>query len=210
MPEPVIESGQKVLFIGDSITDCGRRGDFKPLGAGYVAAAVNIFTARHPELEVDWENRGIGGNTVVDLDGRWREDCLDLAPDCLSVMIGINDAARYGRTPAGAVSPPDVYRATYDRILAQARDEVGCRLILMEPFYITLDETDPVSKVLPEYLATVAELAASYEAILVRTHEAFQKALPARSEEMWAADRVHPGGEGHALAALEWLEAVGA
>jgi lysophospholipase L1-like esterase len=208
MREPCIESGQTVLFIGDSITDCGRREAFKPLGAGYVAAAVNIFTAGHPGLEVEWVNRGIGGNTVVALAERWREDCLDVKPDWLSVMIGINDSARYGRSPAESTSPPDVFRSTYDSILAEARDKVGPRFILMEPFYITLDRDDPVSKVLGTYLRTVHELAEKYEAILVKTHEAFQKALPLRSEEKWASDRVHPGGEGHALVALEWLKAV--
>ena len=209
MGEPLIEKGQKVLFIGDSITDCGRQGQSKPLGSGYVATAVNMMIARYPGLGVEWVNRGVGGNTVVDLERRWQADCIDEKPDWLSVMIGINDSARYGRGPAQAVSPPDVFRRTYDAILAEAAEKVGPRLIIMEPFYITLDETDPVMKVLPDYLAAVHDMASQYEAVLVRTHEAFRKALGARSEEKWAADRVHPGGDGHSLVALEWLEAVG-
>ena len=41
-----IEDAQTALFIGDSITDCGRRGAEAPLGSGYVRFFTELATAR--------------------------------------------------------------------------------------------------------------------------------------------------------------------
>ena len=81
MNDLVFQSGQTVLFIGDSITDCGRRQDQEQLGNGYVR-------------KVSYVNKGIGGDTVEGLESRWTTDVLDIKPDWLSIKIGINNAAR--------------------------------------------------------------------------------------------------------------------
>ena len=86
---------QKVVFIGDSITDCGRRGEPNaPYGAGYMAMVRNFLIARYPGLNLAFENRGISGNTIRDLKARWEEDVIAEQPGVLSVMIGINDVWR--------------------------------------------------------------------------------------------------------------------
>src|SRR5437762_2767741 len=91
----IFEQGQKVLFIGDSITDCGRReGPHAPYGNGYVALARTFLLARYAELGLEVVNRGIGGNTVRDLAARWQDDVIAEQPDWLSVKIGINDVWR--------------------------------------------------------------------------------------------------------------------
>ena len=96
-----LKQNQTLLFIGDSITDCGRQElPYAPLGCGYVNFAANFLLASIPHLNLTIENRGIGGNSTRDLRDRWQEDCLDLKPDIVSVMIGINDLWRkYGETP---------------------------------------------------------------------------------------------------------------
>ena len=127
MTELLFDQGQYVLFIGDSITDAGRRqAEYQPLGFGYVMIAASMIEARYPELELRFENRGIGGNTVLDLKARWQEDAIDLQPDWLSCLIGVNDATRVWRHgPLHQKLAPDHYRANYRQLLQQVRDEVG-------------------------------------------------------------------------------------
>ncbi|MGH2352531.1 MAG: SGNH/GDSL hydrolase family protein [Chloroflexota bacterium] len=128
---------QKVLFIGDSITDCGRRAEpHAPYGNGYVHLARAFLLARYPELGLEIVNRGIGGNTVRDLATRWEADVIAEQPDWLSVKIGINDVWRTIANRLDEAVPLDEYEATYRRLLTQARERTNARLILMEPYVI--------------------------------------------------------------------------
>ncbi|MCK5843183.1 MAG: hypothetical protein KAG97_00665 [Victivallales bacterium] len=94
--ETRINDGAKIVFIGDSITDCGRRDpQSEGLGiSGYVRIFSELMTCREPEKKIEILNRGIGGNAVDDLRARWNEDVLMQRPDILSVKIGINDLHR--------------------------------------------------------------------------------------------------------------------
>ena len=53
-----------------------------------------MFLAENPGRDITFINRGISGNRVRDLRARWQEDCIDLKPDILSILIGINDSWR--------------------------------------------------------------------------------------------------------------------
>src|SRR5687767_12058874 len=100
----IFEQGQRIVFIGDSITDCGRRDAFAPDGNGYFSLVRAFVTARYPDLGLTWENRGIGGDTTRHLVARWEQDVVALKPDWLSVKIGINDVWRkYGEKAHEAV-----------------------------------------------------------------------------------------------------------
>src|SRR5512139_2711418 len=90
----IFQAGQRVLFIGDSITDCDRRFLAAPYGDGYMNLVRAFVTARHPQVRLTWLNRGVSGDTVRDLARRWEHDVLALQPDWLSVLIGINDIWR--------------------------------------------------------------------------------------------------------------------
>jgi len=86
-----------ILFQGDSITDGGRRreryyaNDSGGMGGGYVNMLVGQILKKYPGKGIKIYNRGISGNKVHQLRDRWNEDCLQLQPDVLSVMIGVND-----------------------------------------------------------------------------------------------------------------------
>ena len=94
MSNLLFQSGEKVLFIGDSITDCGRRGDHAPLGSGYVKKVTELITAKYPGRRIEYVNKGIGGDIVEGLEARWDVDVIAEQPDWLSVKIGINNASR--------------------------------------------------------------------------------------------------------------------
>jgi lysophospholipase L1-like esterase len=133
----IFEQGQKVLFIGDSITDCGRReGPHAPYGNGYVALARAFLLARYAELGLEVVNRGIGGNTVRNLAARWQDDVIAEQPDWLSVKIGINDVWRTISNRLDEAVPLDEYERTYRQLLDQTRERTRARLILVEPYII--------------------------------------------------------------------------
>jgi lysophospholipase L1-like esterase len=203
----VFERGQRILFIGDSITDAGRM--LAPQwGTGYVHLARAFLLARYPELGLDVVNRGIGGNTVRDLRGRWEEDSIALTPDWLSVKIGINDVWRAVSGLREEAVPVEEYEETYDALLTRSR-AAGARLILMEPYVIETDRQDPFRRLLDTYIPAVHRLARRHDAILIRTQEAFDEALRAQPSSYWAEDRVHPAAPGHAVIARAWLRGVG-
>jgi acyl-CoA thioesterase-1 len=209
-----IQPGQTVLFTGDSITDCGRRAEHRPLGAGYVRMAVDLINARYPDNGCRFVNTGIGGNIVRDLFDRWTDDCIRYQPDWLSVMIGINDLHRWlsgGQDMYDAAGYEDLYR----KILARAREETGARLVLVTPFYMSTAAPGEeqgwrgrVMKALPAYIAATERLAGEFDALLVQTHEMFQRQLKLHAADEYCAEPVHPNATGHLLIAHEWLKAV--
>jgi lysophospholipase L1-like esterase len=200
---------EKILFIGDSITDCGRRGPDAPFGNGYVSMVRSLLLARYPDLKLSFANRGIGGDTTRHLAARWSEDVIRERPDWLSVKIGINDVWRgFGENVHEAV-PLAEYTATLRGLLTQAREETGARLILMEPYMIEPDRAQPMRRTMDRYGAAVGELAGEFDAVLVRTQAAFDTALEHSTPGDWADDQVHPGPAGHAVIALAFLRAVG-
>ena len=210
-----IAAGSKIIMIGDSVTDAGRtqpvgEGLFDPMGRGYVNMADAFIGATYPERKIRLINMGNSGNTVRDLETRWQRDVLDMRPDWLSVMIGINDVWRQFDSPLRpeqAVSL-DVYEATYRRILEKVAPTLQ-GLVLMTPFYIEDRREDAMRRRMDEYGAVVRRLAADYEAIFVDAQAAFDASLEHYYPASLAWDRIHPNQIGHAVLARAFLNAVG-
>jgi len=200
---------QRIVFIGDSITDCGRRDVAAPYGNGYVSMVRNLLNARYPELNLVVVNRGSSGNTVRDLAQRWEKDAIAERPDWLSIKIGINDVWRFfANRPQEGVPLPE-YEATLRRLIERTRAVTGARLILMQPYLIEPDRTDPMRAEMDRYGAVVSALAREYESVLVRTQDAWDAALAHTSPTVWAEDRIHPTAPGHAVIALAFLRSIG-
>ncbi|MGK5739233.1 SGNH/GDSL hydrolase family protein [Micromonospora sp. URMC 103] len=206
----ILRAGQRVVFIGDSITDCGRRDANAPYGNGYVSLVRAFVTARHPGLGLRWVNRGVSGDTVRHLAARWERDALGERPDWLSVMIGINDIWRRYRGPVAEAVPIDEYERTLRALLRRAVDATGCRLILGDPYLIEPDRAEPQRADTDRYAAVVAALATEFGAVHVPTQAAVDRALAASTPGDWADDRVHPNLAGHALLADAFLAALDA
>ncbi len=207
----VWQDGETVVMTGDSITDCGRRGDAAPFGAGYVRQVIAQVTARYPDRAIKFVNTGIGGNCVDDLQGRWREDVLDHQPDWVTIMIGINDLHR----TLNAVKDlgPAEYERRYRDVLDQTRS-AGAKLVLIDPFYMSLEhgqETHQgeVLKRLDGYLAVVDKLAGEYGALHVKTQDAWLKVLPHHPQAEWCNEPVHPNVDGHLVIAHAVLSTLG-
>lgn len=205
---PLLQDGDLVLFQGDSITDAGRyRPDPAHLGYGYVMQAVSWFHALYPEKDVRFLNRGVSGNRVVDLAQRWQEDCLDLRPTWLSLLIGINETwRRYdSHDPTSTRDFADAYRALLERTLAA----LPVRLILCEPFVLPVPEDRMAWRAdLDPKIAVVRQLAREYRALYIPCDGLFAQAATQREPAFWAEDGVHPTDAGHALMAQAWLRTV--
>lgn len=210
----LLEKGQKLLFIGDSITDCDRA---KPegegrgaLGNGYVSLVDAFLQSSYPELGIRVVNKGISGNTVRDLKARWQEDVTDQAPDWLAVMIGINDVWRQFDLPfmPDKHVPEDEYEATLRELAADAKPRVR-GLVLMTPFYLEPDANDPMRARMDRYGQIVKQIAGESGALFVDTQAAFGRVLGHLYPAALAWDRVHPSQAGHLVLARAFLNAVG-
>lgn len=211
----LLEKGSKMVMIGDSITDCERKypygeGLFQGIGKGYVALVDAHLQLAYPELEIRCVNMGIGGNTVRDLKKRWQTDVLDLRPDWLSIMIGINDVWRHFDEPKIKESHIDLqeYESTLFELVEQARPGLK-GLVLMTPFLIESNVKDAMRKKMDEYGLAVKRVAEQTGAVFVDIQDEFNKMLNYYYSGTFAADRVHPDLAGHMIIARAFLNAIG-
>lgn len=199
-----------VLFQGDSITDAGRsRENDAALGGGYPNVIANWFSAMYPEKGVRFLNRGISGNRAKDLRARWTADCIDLKPSVVSIMIGINDTwRRFDRNDATSA---EAYAEDYRQILARVRDELGAKVVIIEPFVLPHPEDRKGWRIdLDPKIQAARELAREFNAIYIPLDGLLAAACVKAPPAFWAADGVHPTPAGHAFIAQAWLQAVGA
>lgn len=207
-----------MVFIGDSITDAGRdpSGEAAPwlpdfgLGHGYVSQVWAWLMSAHSELHIRVFKKGISGNTVRDLSTRWQSDVMELAPDVLCVMIGINDVWRQFDVPhrQEAMISPEEYRDTLDRLLGQIRPQLR-QLYLASPFFIEPNPDEPMRRRMDEYGAIVRELAVRHDGNFIDTQAAFNAVLIHLHPSAVAWDRIHPGPHGHMVIARAFLKAFG-
>ena len=200
-----IQDGERMLFIGDSITDCGRGDRAMPLGDGYVSMFTELATAKYPERNIDWVNMGVGGNRTTHLKERWQTDMIDHRPDRLSIKIGINDLNSFRRGDPDGV-PPDQYKRNYDEILTSSRQALGeIPILLITPFYILKDRDDEVEGavlgMIPEYINGVEEMSAKHGTLLLNLHDVFQEQLTYRPTSTFCPEPVHPNHTGHMVIA---------
>ena len=205
-----LADGQKIVMIGDSITDAGRRETDPPYGTDYMSQVRAHVMERYPELDLTWENRGVGGDTVRHLAARWEEDVIVEQPDVLTVMIGINDVwRRFGDRPLEAV-PADEYVSTLVTLLRQATSETGAEILVGSPYVIEADKSDPMRAAMDIYGGLAKSVADEVGAEFVDVQAAFDRVLETTTSTDWADDRVHPNAAGHQVIADVFLEALGA
>jgi lysophospholipase L1-like esterase len=205
----LFQPNQKLLFIGDSITDCGRRGDHSPYGHGYVRRIQEWLGAVHPELNLSIVNKGISGNTIRDLIARWGEDVTAEQPDWLFIKIGVNDMWRFVTDRLDAAVPVEEYKRHYQALLDDAQSRTDAQIMLIEPFLAEPDLADGFRGGLDQYRLAVRHLAETNDLPVVKLQDAVDAGLAHQPFDYWTTDRVHPTPIGHTLIAREVLKACG-
>lgn len=210
-----IQPNSKLVMIGDSITDCERarpvgEGLFEAIGKGYVSLVDGLLGATYPAHRIRVVNMGTGGNTVRDLRARWQTDVLDLKPDWLSVMIGINDVWRQFDSPLQVEQHVGLteYESTLNELLHVTAPTLK-GLVLMTPYVIEPNRADPMRQTMDAYGQVMRQLAERYQAVFVDTQAAFDAVLAHIHPMALAWDRVHPTRTGHTILARAFLQAVG-
>lgn len=212
---PKIATGATLLFQGDSITDMkwGRNQKDRNhyLGHSYVYLIASRLHTDMPQAKLNFLNRGISGNTVGDLKARWQKDALDLKPDVLSILVGVNDVGRAVR--ANKTVDVGAFEKDYRWLLEESRKaNPDLKIILLEPFILPVTRVksawDTWRGQIDQLRPIVAKLARDHKATLIKTQDIFDAAAKLAEPSHWIWDGVHPLPQGHELIARNWIQTV--
>jgi len=205
-----IEENEKILFQGDSVTDVGRiRNEEDNLGSGYPMMVASWFAAMYPEMNVHFLNRGNSGESIKHLETRWKEDCLDLKPTMVSILIGINDCWR--KFDSNEPTTPAQFECSYRNLLGKIKKQGIKKIIMLEPFVLPVTpDRKAWREDLDPKIHVIRELARDYGATLIPLDGIFSAASVLKPSSFWTADGVHPTNAGHALISRQWLKTVNA
>ncbi len=198
-----------ILFQGDSITDCGRREEKDNLGFGYARMVTQALTKKYPQKSFTFYNRGISGNRTFDLKGRWRSECLDLKPDVMTILIGINDVWR--KVDSNDYTSDEAFADNLEYLLKSVKEK-GVKIIVLEPFLIPCgagvregmrEELDAKLRVLRPVASKYADRYIALDGLFYE--EAINNNKPS---EYYSGDGVHPSEDGHKFIAGKVIEAI--
>ncbi len=205
-----------ILFQGDSITDAGRKREDETtpnkqsmLGNGYAMFASAHLLADNGEKKLQIYNRGISGNKVYQLRERWEKDCMEIKPDILSILIGVND---YWHKKSGKYDGDlGKYDADYRDLIAYTKMHLPeTKIVICEPFIIAggkaLDET--WESEFSGYRTVAKQISKDYKTVFVPFQKVFNEALKKAPVEYWGQDGVHPSMAGAQLMAEAWIKSV--
>ncbi len=203
--------GKLILFQGDSITDGNRYKDKASewdlnhqIGHAYPYVIAALLGAKHPEKGYAFKNRGVSGDQIAQLFGRWKADTLLFRPDILSVLVGVNDQSETGSDPARFER---VYRMLLDEALEA---NAAAKFVIIEPFLLPVGryEADWAGHYdkMRRYQEACARVAEDYGAVFVPLQQKFLALAEEYGAAYWIWDGVHPTEAGHGVIALEWME----
>ena len=200
---------KSILFQGDSITDGGRvRGNEIMTGIGYPTLVKSALGFDSPNQYIMY-NRGIGGNRIVDLYARIKVDTINLEPDIMSILIGVNDVWHEINDKNGVDADKfyKVYCMMIEEIKAALPD---VKIMLLEPFVLRGPDTEAhwdefYSEVLKRAQKT-KEVAEKFNLPFIPLQNKFEEAAKVGGNNYWLSDGVHPTAAGHELIKREWLK----
>lgn len=210
-----LAKGATILFQGDSITDAGRdrsrseANDARALGNGYPMFLAGGLLRDHAAEKLKVFNRGISGNKVPDLAARWQADCLDLKPDVLSILVGVNDIwHKLNGNYDGTVA---TYQSGFKDLLEQTQAELpDVRIAICEPFVLRCGAvTDQWFPEFTERREAARQVASDLALEWVPFQTMFDEASKIAPPDYWAGDGVHPTLAGHSLMAETWRQTLG-
>ncbi|MBQ8894958.1 MAG: SGNH/GDSL hydrolase family protein [Clostridia bacterium] len=200
----------RILFQGDSITDAGRdRANPEHLGSGYPKFVAGAMSLDHPG-EYEFINRGISGNRIVDVYARIKADIINLKPDVMSIMIGVNDVWHELSRQNGVDA--EKFERIYDMLISEIKAELpDLKVIILSPYVMTGTSTEALGyeefhKEVQLRIAAAKRIAEKYGFAYVDLQQKFDEAAKGDIPRL-TADGVHPVAGGIELIKRAWLEA---
>lgn len=208
------KKGYTFLFQGDSITDGNRtrNNDWNHvMGHGFAYLIASRLWFDFPEKEFHFFNRGISGNKITDLAARWQADTLDLKPDLLNILVGVNDTET--AVKGNKESTPQQFETDYRTLLEKTRQTLpDIQLVLCIPFLLPVgrvkDKWESYQEALKPRQEIVRHLAEDFNAIAIDFQQGFDDALKKAPADYWIWDGIHPMPAGHELMARIWIKEV--
>ena len=198
-----------ILFQGDSITDALRNKDVgTDLGKGYALLVSSHLGLENPG-RYNFINRGISGNRIVDLYARIKLDLINLKPDVLSILIGVNDIWHEVSRQNGVA--PDKFKKIYSMLIEEIKEALpDVKIMIMEPFVLpgsaTQEHMDEFSQVY-EVAEKAKEISDEYSLTFIPLQKKFDELTKLAPPEYWLYDGVHPTPMGHEMIKREWIKA---
>ena len=197
----------KILFQGDSITDCGRnRADISDIGPGYPKYVKQYLEECYPQLKIEYINKGIGGHQTKDLVARWQEDAVDIQPDVISILVGVNDT--WHHTGKKDWISNEIFEANYRSLLEDIKAKTNAKIIMLEQFVLDFPDMRCFHNDIDEKIQIVRRLAAAYADRFIPLDGLFAAACVAEPPSFWTKEGVHPTDEGHKLIADYYFDAL--
>jgi lysophospholipase L1-like esterase len=214
-PKIELMNGQTILFQGDSITDAGRNREEtgfnnpRALGTGYAMLAAAQILEKYAGLNLKIYNKGISGNKVYQLAERWDKDCIELKPDVLSILIGVNDFwHKFNGTYNGTV---EIYRNDLIALIERTKKALpDIKLVICEPYAVpgVKAVNEKWYPEFPEYQKAAKEISDRFGAIFVPFQSVYDTAIKRAPAAWWTGDGVHAALPGAQLMAQAWTEIV--
>lgn len=196
----------KILFQGDSITDCDRkREDYHDLGAGYPKYAAELIAKAYPETEFEFINLGISGNQTKDLVERLQSDFIDVQPDLVSIHIGINDT--WHRAAERNWIGDDVFEAQYRKVLTEIKEKTNAKILIIEQFLLPVEDKAYFREDLDGKIDITRALAREFADYYIPLDGLMAQACVGNDAYHWSADGVHPNENGAKFIADLYIEA---
>lgn len=198
----------KILFQGDSITDCGRnREDYHNLGAGYPKYAAELIAKAYPETDFEFINLGISGNQTKDLVDRLQNDFIDIQPDFVSIHIGINDT--WHRAAERNWLGNDIFEAQYRKVLSEIKEKTNAKLLIIEQFLLPVDDKAYFREDLNGKIDITRKLAREFADFYIPLDGLMAQACVGNDSSHWSEDGVHPNENGARFIADLYADAFG-
>ncbi|KND42907.1 SGNH/GDSL hydrolase family protein [Streptomyces stelliscabiei] len=187
----------RYVAIGDSMTE--GLGDPDPAGGhrGWADRLAEALAERRPGLS--YANLAVRGRTAAQIRAEQLEPALELKPDLVTVMAGMNDLVRSGFDAASVVADIE---EMFVRLTAS-----GAQVATVN--FPDLGKVSPLARrVLPRILDLNARLRATAERHGVLVLDVF--AHPVTTDpRLWADDRLHASPLGHARIASGMAHTLG-
>lgn len=196
----------RIVFFGDSITDCDRdRSDETSLGNGYVKVLADKLRPIYPDMDIELYNKGVSGNEVCDLLARVQRDVIDLKPDAVVMMIGINNTLH--RFKYGKELNYKLFESDLVTLIKKLKD-AGIVVIFLEPFLLPAPDKKRMRPVFDKELEIIQRICVEMCDEFVAYDEMFNGLCESHPYTEYSEDGVHPTFKGSNLIANVAIKAI--